>query len=113
MYVLNFKKEMSQKDIADYWDVTEASVSRQVNILRQKGFVEKKPSTHLTLKGKKVLDDALSHATATFEEVFEGVTDTERKHAVALLEKLSADARKYLEMVDEGTRKAHGIKSKK
>ena len=113
LYVLNFKKEMNQRDIADYWDVTEASVSRQVNILRQKGLVEKKPSTHLTVKGKKALDDALAHATAAFEEVFEKITEAERKHAVTILEKLSADAKKYLEMIDENTRKAHGIKNKK
>jgi DNA-binding MarR family transcriptional regulator len=113
LYVLNFKTEMSQKDIADYWDVTEASVSRQVNILRQKGLVEKKPSTRLTPKGKKTLDDALAHATLTFEHVFKEVTEEDRKQAAMLLEKLSVDARKYLEMIDESTRKAHGIKNKK
>src|ERR1035437_804131 len=101
LYVLAFKTNMTQRDIADYWDVTEASISRQVNILREKGLVEKKPSTALTPKGRKTLDEALRQATITFENVFSEVRESDRKNAVTILGRLSSDAKKYLSIFDE------------
>lgn len=62
-----WKGSVQQKRIAKYLSQTEASVSRQVKILQEKGFVESKPNpksrrekiTVLTLKGERILERAM------------------------------------------------------
>jgi DNA-binding MarR family transcriptional regulator len=91
LYVLANKPEMTQKVIADFWDVTEASVSRQVGILARQGFVVKKSHASqgaaITVKGKKALDTAMKHISTSFEKIFSDVSDSERKKTAELLEK--------------------------
>ena len=49
LYVLAYKPHITQRYIADFWDVTEASVSRQMNILEERGFIKRNSMN----KGKK------------------------------------------------------------
>jgi DNA-binding MarR family transcriptional regulator len=92
LYVLAYKPHITQKDIADFWDVTEASVSRQMNILEKRGFIGRKklklskPSISPT--GKKALDQAMRHTTQSFEKIFKDIGTTDRKTIARLLEKL-------------------------
>ena len=90
LYVLANKPEMTQKVIADFWDVTEASVSRQIGILAAQGLVTKKglgsQGAALTPKGKKALDSAMTVTSEAFEKIFEDVSDGDRRKTAELLE---------------------------
>ena len=88
LYVLAFKPEISQKDIADFWDVTEASVSRQVSILEKQGLVSRSSKTMISSKGKKALTKALKYLNATFEKIFVGIPDADRRTVARLMENL-------------------------
>ena len=88
LYVLAFKPDISQKDIADFWDVTEASVSRQVGILEKRGYVTRKPKTTISPAGKKALDKAMEHVSVVFEKIFKDIDPIEREKIASLLEKL-------------------------
>jgi DNA-binding MarR family transcriptional regulator len=98
LYVLAHKPEMTQKVIADFWDVTEASVSRQVGILVRHGLVMKSQNHQgaaITPKGKKVLALAMKHASAGFEKVFKDFSDADRERTAKLLEKLMGTIKKH------------------
>ncbi len=96
LYVLANKPEMTQKVIADFWDVTEASVSRQIGILIKGGFAVKKgQSPTITPKGKKALDTAMREVTAAFEKIFKDIRDDDRRHTAELLENFIGKIRKH------------------
>ena len=92
LYVLAYKPRITQKNIADFWDVTEASVSRQMSILEKRGFIERNKTAFskpiISPAGKKALDKALQHITESFEKIFKDIGSTDRKTITELLEKL-------------------------
>lgn len=95
LYVLAYKPHITQKDIADFWDVTEASVSRQMSILEKRGFIRRnangkreKSRPAISPAGKAALDRALKYTTESFEKIFKDISPGDRKTAVELLEKL-------------------------
>src|ERR1700679_3430687 len=97
LYVLANKPEMTQKVIADFWDVTEASVSRQIGILVRQGLAVKKAKSGIiiTPKGKKALDMAMDEVAGAFERIFKEISDSDRKHAAELLENFVEKIRKH------------------
>ncbi len=69
---------LSQKEIADYWNITEAAVSRQVECLVKNELLKRKVNPknrrkntiEVTEKGKKKLDAAIQYIEKRYEEVF-------------------------------------------
>ena len=105
LYVLAYKPHITQKNIADFWDVTEASVSRQMSILEKRGFIKRKSALNgiatqgqqkksklskaaISPAGKKALDWALRYTTESFENIFRDIDSADRKTIARLLEKL-------------------------
>lgn len=92
LYVLAYKPHITQKDIADFWDVTEASVSRQMSILEKRGFIEREKSRlskpTISPAGKVALDRAMKYTTESFEKIFREISSEDRGTIADLLEKL-------------------------
>jgi len=96
LYVLANKPEMTQKVIADFWDVTEASVSRQIGILAGQGLAAKKAGgMAITPKGKKALDAAMKEITTAFEKIFKDISDGDRRRTAELLENFMEKIKNY------------------
>ncbi len=85
---LELRPEMSQKDIADFWDITEASVSRQVSILEKSGLVTRAPRIAITALGTGTVAKARTAVDIVFENIFKNITDKKRAAAAELLEEL-------------------------
>ncbi len=87
---------VSQKDIADYWDMTEAAVSRQIEILVSEKFVSREENEQnrrqnilkLTKKGEEYLQKAFKILDDTNAKVYETLDERERQVLVEGLHKL-------------------------
>ena len=96
LLAVNHRGAVSQKDIAKFWEVTEAAVSRQLEVLRVKGLVgiaenAKDRRAHviaLTPKGKEKLNTAIRSIDQAYEEVYQVVKPGERRVLVEVLGKL-------------------------
>lgn len=85
-----------QKDIANYWDMTEAAVSRQVDIMVEAGLIDKEENEEnrrrfllkLSDKGKKNLKDATELIDSAYEKIYSVVNQEERKVLGEALHKL-------------------------
>lgn len=79
--------DVSQKDIADYLDMTEAAVSRQIEFVVKREFVKKTENKKnrrqsvlaLTSLGINQLQKAFKTLDAKFEEVFGVINPKERE----------------------------------
>ncbi len=84
---------ISQRRIAEYWGIAEASASRQLKILAHRGFIreDKNPANRrehqlsLSTAGAKELKAALRLADRELERQFKTMTD---RHRRALIESL-------------------------
>lgn len=96
LMAMHSKDHLSQKDIAEYWDMTEAAVSRQVEMLieRKLIFIEENTENRrqhlltLTSLGKKQLEKAYTILETKYEEIFAVINQRERKVMVEALHKL-------------------------
>jgi DNA-binding MarR family transcriptional regulator len=88
MMALSVRPDITQKEIAEYWDVTEASVSRQVSILERRGWVKRKPSMAITPLGTATMEKARGTVEKVFESIFKDIPDVKRKAATAIFEEL-------------------------
>ncbi|MDD5068620.1 MAG: MarR family winged helix-turn-helix transcriptional regulator [Candidatus Pacebacteria bacterium] len=96
----------SQKKIASFWDVTEASISRQIQNLLAKDLIVKtknpenirSPFLNVSEKGKKLLKKSLHHIDRHAETTFNTITPEERKTLSRLLEKMFVCAKKEVEI---------------
>ena len=87
LMAIQFHPYLSQQAIAEFWGVTEASASRQIEILDNKGLISKahNPENHrkyilkLTKKGKLEIKRALDLTNKTFEKIFKDVYDKDRE----------------------------------
>jgi DNA-binding MarR family transcriptional regulator len=78
---------LSQHAIAQFWGVTEASVSRQIEILNNKRFISKsqdpdnrrKYSLKLTKRGRSEIERASLLMNEIFEKIFKDVSDKDRR----------------------------------
>ena len=90
------RKDVCQKDIADFWDMTEAAVSRQIEILAGKKLITKKENAKnrrarivsLTSSGEKLLQRAFTLIDGEYEEIYKDINQKERKVLVESLDKL-------------------------
>ena len=89
-------KDVSQKDIASYWDMTEAAVSRQIELLLEKHIVAKEENKDnrrehkltLTQSGKKLLDQGQEVIERGLEDIYNTLTKEERDTVNGVLQKL-------------------------
>ncbi|MBI2611649.1 winged helix-turn-helix transcriptional regulator [Candidatus Gottesmanbacteria bacterium] len=96
MHAIKHRGEVSQTDIAKYWQITDAAVSRQVEILATKGFIKlwQNPQNRrenllsLTGSGQNYLQKAFKLLDKTFSELFQVLSASERKILIESLDKL-------------------------
>ncbi len=88
LMALTVRPDITQKEIAEYWDVTEASVSRQISILERRGWVKRKPVMAITPLGTITMEKARSIMEKVFEKIFKDISDKKRKSATAIFEEL-------------------------
>ncbi len=100
LMAINYKKGLSQKDIASFWEVSEAAVSRQLENLKDKGLIisEKNKNNRrenilkLTKKGHDHLEKASKLIDSKYEQIYKAISQKEKEVLVGSLEKLLAEA---------------------
>lgn len=88
--------DVSQKNIADFLDMTESAVSRQMEFVVDREFVKKTENKKnrrqhvlaLTTSGKDQLQKAFKTLDAKFEEVFDVINQDEREVLASAFAKL-------------------------
>lgn len=96
MHAIKHRGEVSQRDIAKFWQMTDAAISRQVEILSGKGFIKlwqnpKNRREHilsLTPDGLKHLEKAFNVLDKTFEQLFSVLSVSEKTTLTESLYKL-------------------------
>ena len=95
LFALTSHPAITQKEIAAFWDVTEASVSRQIKLLETKGFISRTPKLTITASGQKTLTEGKAVLDGVFEEIFKSVSDADRIKIASLAETLLKDIIHY------------------
>ncbi len=101
LLALQFQSQKSQRAIADFWGIAEASVSRQIGILSRKKLLyrdhkfqnKKEHNLVMTQLGKKKFQEAIGLINKNFEALFKEVGQSERKDITASLNHFIALAR--------------------
>lgn len=99
-YLLD-KEEGTQNEIASYYDVDPASVSRMVETLRKNGFITREADEEcrranrirLTEKGKKAAEEWRVRYRTLEEKLLDGFTADEKKTLEALLTRVLENAK--------------------
>jgi DNA-binding MarR family transcriptional regulator len=89
-------KTVSQCEIARYWEMTEAAVSRQIDILDEKGFISREKDKEnrrqnnlsLTETGKKILKQSVDVLEETHAKMYQNLDKKELELLETTLEKL-------------------------
>lgn len=88
---------LSQHDIAEFWNITEASASRQIGLLDSKGMIRKKRDPknrrkyvlELTNKGNIEVRKAMTLMHNMLEKIFKDIMDKDRGRLKTLLVKFT------------------------
>jgi DNA-binding MarR family transcriptional regulator len=94
--VLERQPSILQRVIADKLGQTEASISRQIKIMHDKGLLQTRLSAHnkrehqttLTTKGLKVTAQALEILNEHYQPMFDKIGDKQREQLISILEKM-------------------------
>lgn len=86
----------TQKSLADFWNVSEAAINRQVGIMIKKGLVLKKinkkdlrkTEIHLTPNVKKMIHTIYPQMDTFLEEKFKKLSQKDREEIVLSFEKI-------------------------
>ncbi len=106
LIALSRMPDSSQKKIANFWDVTEASISRQIGNLMRDGLIIKtenpesrrSPLLNVSPKGKALLKKSLHHINHHAESTFKSITARERQSLSELLDRMFAAAKPEIEV---------------
>lgn len=87
MMVLQWNPSLRQRDIADNLGQTEASISRQIKLMHENGWLQTTVSprnrrehiTTLTRKGERLADEASSILNQYHAPIFSGLSDKQQK----------------------------------
>ena len=98
LIAIKHNPNLSQREIAEFWNVTEASASRQIEILNRKGLVSKEQASDnhrkhvlkLTKSGEKEIKKALSIMSGVFERIFQDVSEKDKETFHNLLQRFIA-----------------------
>ena len=96
LIALKFLPKTSQRSVADFWGITEASASRQIDILVKKKLLDKSRNPDnqreyllaLTPRGAKELKTTIGILDGAFEKLFREVNPKERLALSSLLRRL-------------------------
>ena len=108
LMAINHHSGLSQKHIADFWGMEEASVSRQIGILAKKKIIsikagpasKREHALSLTPSGKKLIEKALLVIEKQSEEIFKDVSQEQREGLSVLLEQLTNCVKRERECVN-------------
>lgn len=92
-------KDVNQKDIERYFNLTNPTITGLLNRLERKGFVERRKSPtdgrtnliYLTDQTRKVLDQFKRHKEKVDQKLYRDFSDDEREQFIYLLKKLRAN----------------------
>ncbi|HSX44937.1 MAG TPA: MarR family transcriptional regulator [Candidatus Saccharimonadales bacterium] len=93
LMVLQWHPQVQQKQIAERLGQTEASISRQINLLKKQGLLERVPSpenrrqhlTRTTQKGEKLTDKALEILNNYHAPMFARLSDKQQNELQEIL----------------------------
>lgn len=93
LVAINYNQKVSQQTIAEFWNMTEASASRQIDLLCKKKLVVKTRNPNnkrecvlkLTKHGEEQIKRASSIMTRVFESIFKDISNDKRKKFASLL----------------------------
>ena len=96
--VIKKNPKTSQRVIANFWMMTEASISRQIELLRGKKLIEKVQNPEnrrehifrLTVSGENILMKANALIDSALEKIFADISQQDRNSLSAILHKLLA-----------------------
>ena len=96
LLAINHKENLSQRDIAEFWDMTQAAVSRQVEILIKKKLVTRKDNKdnrrehvlNLTVEGENLLTKASVALDTEYHSVYKVISEEEQSIMSRNLDKL-------------------------
>lgn len=96
LVAINRNPDVSQRDIADFLDMTEAAVSRQIDIIVDKKYAQRYENKKnrreyilsLTESGKNNLQKAFKILDDKFEDVFKVIDEDEKKILASAFGKL-------------------------
>jgi DNA-binding MarR family transcriptional regulator len=88
--------DICQKDVAKFWEMTEAAVSRQIDLLVERKSIRKETDAQnrracvlsLTISGQKILDQAFEVLGKKYHEIYGVLSETERERLGESLAKL-------------------------
>lgn len=100
LMILQWRPNIQQKEIADSLGQTEASISRQIRLLHEKGLLrtminrrnKREHITTLTLKGERFATEALQVLDRYHAPVFESLSDKERQKLLESLRRMHQTA---------------------
>lgn len=86
LFALSYHEDVQQKEIAQFLGQTEASISRQIKLLKEASFItitlgaddKKKHLITLTVKGQKMLSDALSVLNSYYLPILSVLSESEQ-----------------------------------
>ncbi len=102
MYLHRCNEKISQKDIAEHFDVSPAAITVSLKKLERDGYVIRRSSENdnryneieLSEKGKEVVVYSYNSFEMIDNQTFEGVTDDERAFLVEILDKIIANLKR-------------------
>lgn len=100
LQVLEFNPHIQQRQIAQWLGQTEASISRQIKLMIDKGLLQSTISPHNrrehittpTAKGMRLNEEALKVLNITHGEMFERLGDKKQRQMLEILTNMHRDA---------------------
>ncbi len=96
MYLFRCKDKVSQKDIAEHFEISPAAVTASIKKLEKGGYISRRSSKsdnrfneiELTEKGKEVVDYSFNSFDEIDNKSFKGISKQEKETLVTLLDKI-------------------------
>lgn len=96
MYLFRCKDKVSQKDIAEHFEISPAAVTASIKKLEKGGYISRCSSKsdnrfneiELTEKGKEVVDYSFNSFDEIDNKSFKGISKQEKETLVVLLDKI-------------------------
>lgn len=103
MYLYRKNGEVSQKDIAEHFEISPAAVTVSLKKLEAGGYIERNCAKtdnryneiRITDKGKEVVEYSRQVFECVDEKTFEGISTEERETLVALLDKVIFNLKQF------------------
>lgn len=102
MYLYRCKDKISQKDIAEHFEISAAAVAVSLKKLENGGYIRRRCAEsdnrfneiEITDKGKEVVDYSQNSFEAIDMKTFEGITEEDKQKLADLLDKVICNLKK-------------------